>query len=538
MPRKISFLVFVWLLTGFAGLAQTFSAVVSFGDSLSDTTNNPAVGDYWEGRYSNGPLWDEYLAADLGATLYDYAFSGSESSDLARQVAAANAVAWNETNTLFTVWSGANDFIDNAVSNGVSITDWSATVSRGVNNIGNAVSLLATAGARFVAVLNLPDLGTLPAVRDNPALAPDASVIRDLAQGFNNELAGTLAAVAQRNPNLRIISVDDFSLLDHIVGDPAGYGFTMVTNDALDVLGDPAFTNSLATNFLFWDVIHPTTKADALVAQLAEQALPRIAPTLIAGPESQTVAVGSQVEFSANAQNATAYQWLFNGKKIKGATNATYVIGSATVAKAGAYAVIVSDPYGGTQSAAAKLKVDKLPKFVVNPHSQNGIAGKKVILSGAATGSSPITYQWQFGGTNLAGATKAVLLLTDLTTNETGPYEIVAMNPVGAVTSKVAMLNVIVPPSIISQPQIEPIISVYGAPIGSQIIVVAAGTPPLRYQWELNGVPLAHETNQSINFFGFSLGPIRSGKFRALIRNAGGSVLSSNVVASGTITPP
>jgi len=138
---------------------------VSFGDSLSDTTNNPASGDYWEGRFSNGPLWDEYLATNCDATLYDFAYSGSETSDLAAQVASALSYSWDDTNTLFTVWSGGNDFIDSAVTNGTSLLAWDGTITSGVANISNAVATLAKAGARFIVVPNLPDMSQLPVVR-------------------------------------------------------------------------------------------------------------------------------------------------------------------------------------------------------------------------------------------------------------------------------------------------------------------------------------------------------------------------------------
>ncbi len=524
MPRKVLFLVLGCLWAGFSSLAQPFSAVVSFGDSLSDTTNNPAAGDYWEGRWSNGPLWNEYLAQFFGATLYDYAFAGSESSNLAAQVTAASKVTWDDTNTLFTVWSGANDFIDNAAVNGENIAAWSATVQDGVKNVSDAVGLLAAGGARFIVVLNLPDLSQMPAVIDDPTLAPEASFIRYLAGSFNIELGGMLNRVALVNPQTRIVLADDFSLLDQIVASPAKFGFTVVTNDALMALNNPALDDAMATNYLFWDLIHPTTKAHTLVANLVETKLAQMPPTLIAGPAGGTVAVGASVEFVVIADGGASYQWLFDGMKIKGATNATYTIASAKAGDAGSYAVILGNAYGKVQSAAAKLKVETPPRFVVNPRGQNGIAGKKVLFNAAAAGTGPITYQWQFEGSNIAGATKATLLLTNLDTNDAGIYASVAKNPVGVTTSKVAMLNVIVPPSITSQPQ------GVNATVGDAVTfsVTASGTAPLRYQWEFNGVGLPHQTNMSLTIPSAKVG--HAGKYRVLVRNAGGSVLSANAV--------
>ncbi len=68
-----------------AALAYTVEHVVVFGDSLSDTGNLyaatgggvPPDPPYWQGRASNGPLWSELLAADLGAALTNNAINGA-----------------------------------------------------------------------------------------------------------------------------------------------------------------------------------------------------------------------------------------------------------------------------------------------------------------------------------------------------------------------------------------------------------------------------------------------------------------------------
>ena len=68
--------------------AATFSQIYVFGDSLSDTGNSlkatgiPPSPPYFQGRSSNGPVWSEYLADDLGLTPQqqtNYAFGGANS---------------------------------------------------------------------------------------------------------------------------------------------------------------------------------------------------------------------------------------------------------------------------------------------------------------------------------------------------------------------------------------------------------------------------------------------------------------------------
>ncbi len=519
---KLTVVLFAILLSASTASAHPYGAVVSFGDSLSDTTNNPATGDYWEGRYSNGPLWDEYLATNFGATLCDFAYSGSETSALDGQVATALSYSWDYTNTVFTVWSGGNDFIDNAEADGTSPIAWGATIDTGVANVSNAVATLAKAGARFIVVPNLPDLSQLPVVKTNILLAPEASVIRGLVGDFNNDLAAAMKAVAKKYPNARIAWVDDFTLVDNISAHPSEYGFTVVDADALDAFSNPGFDGPGA-DYLFWDVIHPTTKAHGLVAQLAESAISNFAPSIIAGPANETVAVGSLVSLSASVLDATKYQWFFNKRKIAGATNDTYEI-AASAAKAGEYYVEASGPGGSVASTNARVTVDTPVKITKQPLTQNGIEGRTVTLSTHATGTAPLRYQWQFDGTNIAGATKASLALTKIQVSEAGAYAVTVTNAVSSVASDAAVLSVIVPPRIVTPPEST------NAPYGSTVTfsVEAAGTAPLHYQWEHNGASIHNQTNSTCSITGLTTK--EKGDYRVLVRNAAGSVVSSTAV--------
>ena len=66
--------------------AGQFTKLVVFGDSLSDTGNVFAVthgavppsAAYYAGRFSNGPVWPEYLAASLSLPLENFAYGGAQ----------------------------------------------------------------------------------------------------------------------------------------------------------------------------------------------------------------------------------------------------------------------------------------------------------------------------------------------------------------------------------------------------------------------------------------------------------------------------
>jgi hypothetical protein len=86
-----------------------------------------------------------------------------------------------------------------------------------------------------------------------------------------------------------------------------------------------------------------------------------------------------------------------------------------------------------------------------NPASQSRYTGKTVQLMAAATGTSPVTYQWLrndeplTNGGNISGATTDTLVITNATTGNTGDYKLVATNSFGTDTSEIATLAIVTP---------------------------------------------------------------------------------------------
>jgi len=60
----------------------------------------------------------------------------------------------------------------------------------------------------------------------------------------------------------------------------------------------------------------------------------------------------------------------------------------------------------------------------------------------SATGTAPLTYQWHFNGTTMAGATNRIVILTNVQLAHVGGYGVVVTDPTGSVTSRVATLTV------------------------------------------------------------------------------------------------
>ena len=80
------------------------------------------------------------------------------------------------------------------------------------------------------------------------------------------------------------------------------------------------------------------------------------------------------------------------------------------------------------------------------------MAGANVTFSVVAAGTSPLSYQWRFNGTSLAGATSTTLTLTNVQVSQSGSYALVVSNAFGIITSSNAVLTITSFPSCLPAP--------------------------------------------------------------------------------------
>jgi hypothetical protein len=146
--------------------------------------------------------------------------------------------------------------------------------------------------------------------------------------------------------------------------------------------------------------------------------------------------------FPTGVTNGVSFQWQFDGTNVAGATNVTLTLADVQSTNAGTYSVIVTDAAGSTTSSNAVLTPLFPATITSSPASQSVPAGTTVTFGGGATGTGPLTYQWQFDGTNFAGATNTSLTITSAVISNAGSYTLVAINPYGSSTSLVATLAV------------------------------------------------------------------------------------------------
>ncbi len=243
-----------------------FSAIYSFGDSLSSDT----------GQYSNGPVWVQDLATAYGLSgVSDFAAGGASTgatalhiannTDLPNQLATFNTtVPSPQPNALYALWIGSNDVQTIESTPGMTTAVALADITQAVGNEVNFVSELAQQGARNFMVLNVPDQAPFPAfASQGPLPAYETSLLTKI---YNEQLSTSLRSLATTD-GLKLNLVDTYTLFDNMVANPAAYGFTNVT--------DPVqYSNAAAPNqYLFWDPDHPTAQGHAQVAALAERTL-------------------------------------------------------------------------------------------------------------------------------------------------------------------------------------------------------------------------------------------------------------------------
>jgi len=143
-----------------------------------------------------------------------------------------------------------------------------------------------------------------------------------------------------------------------------------------------------------------------------------------------------------------SYQWQFNGTNLSGFTNATCPITNIATLNAGGYRVVASDNSGAITSAVATLTVLVPPSITQQPIGFSVLAGASSNLSVIATGTSPLSYQWQRNSTNISGATGADYAITNAQAVDAGAYRVVVTNAAGSATSALASLKVLISPNL------------------------------------------------------------------------------------------
>jgi len=255
-------------------------------------------------------------------------------------------------------------------------------------------------------------------------------------------------------------------------------------------------------------------------------------PRVIAHPTPRAVLRGSSTTFNASFSGSRPLlvQWRRNNVAIPDATNASYTIDSVQTNHAGNYSLFLSNVIGTAQSTNALLTVNVPPFITQDPQSQDMGIGGTATLSVIAGGSTPITYRWRKGATNIPGATASSYTISSATTNHAGNYRVVVSNAFGVVTSAVATVTVQSLPFITAQPQSQSVLA------GGSVSFSVSATNATGYQWRKDNADIPG-ANQAI----YSLTGVQTndaGNFRVLVSNQFGAVTSAVATLTVTVPPP
>jgi hypothetical protein len=181
------------------------------------------------------------------------------------------------------------------------------------------------------------------------------------------------------------------------------------------------------------------------------------APKILNQPTSQTVQLGGAATLAAIAAGMPplSFQWMLQGKPVGNATNLALILTNLQAPMLGDYSLRVTNQYGAVTSIPATLGLNLPPTIILQPQNLAVPAGGSAKFTVAATGASPLTYQWQLNRTNLTGATQPDLVLTNVTAANAGVYSAQVGNGAGTASSSNATLVVVMPAALTIQPYVQ-----------------------------------------------------------------------------------
>ena len=302
--KKLTILAyFVALLVALPVVAeQKIDDLVVFGDSLSDPGNAftllgeqslppfllipeapYAIGGH---HFTNGRTWVETLSYAFGLATGPAFSAQSQFNNYA--IGAARARSYGQiylsmqvatylgrnngkasADSLYVLFIGGNDVRDAIDTLAVDPTGELAgqVIGNALSAMGDNLTALVSAGAKRFLVLNVPDLSLVPAIR---LQGPQAQAVASkLSKDYNTGLTQVLGNLQDTYASLEIKSVDIFSLMHAVVGDPKEYDLNNVVDSCITpgVLVDAIC--SKPDKYMFWDGIHPTQKTHELISETA-----------------------------------------------------------------------------------------------------------------------------------------------------------------------------------------------------------------------------------------------------------------------------
>lgn len=240
-------------------------------------------------------------------------------------------------------------------------------------------------------------------------------------------------------------------------------------------------------------------------------------------PEDIIFHSGEFTTLSAYAAGAPppVYQWFRDGLPIRNETNDfldLFVQGTNDLT---GYSVVASNLLGSVTSRVATVHVELFPPGIYQQPADRSVrAGDWVSFGAGVTSAPPASYQWFFEGNPMPGETNQHLQFVAGFSRQVGGYFVVASNPVGAATSRVAQLEIeLMPPTVTVDPISQSLVE------GEVLWLRVMTDVPVEVRWQRDGVDIANATNTMLRFRTTS--PEDGGEYQAIVANDQGAATSS-----------
>ncbi|SMF74438.1 SGNH/GDSL hydrolase family protein [Pseudobacteriovorax antillogorgiicola] len=265
------------LLTPFPdpNIASRYTSIFVFGDSLSDEGNLNrrtfgiwAPGSvYYKNRFSNGPIWIDYVKSALNAKSHNFAVGSAEtgvktgirswiipSTEQQIRQAKSRLEKVDVNRSLAVLWVGSFNYRNFNNDRPQKVVD----------QISEQIQTILELGFRTVMI------GTIPSLEQGPGLShkeprPDATM-KSLVVKHNGQLRQVVRDFAKENPRLKIGVFEAFALNQATQKKPGYFGFSNTEEPCYD--GDPTgsfygnqkdFCND-PSGYKYWDYLHPNSK--------------------------------------------------------------------------------------------------------------------------------------------------------------------------------------------------------------------------------------------------------------------------------------
>ncbi|MED6106381.1 hypothetical protein PIB30_004154 [Stylosanthes scabra] len=318
---------------------ETVTGMIFFGDSIVDTGSNnelptlakcnflPYGRDFFggkpTGRFSNGKVPTDFIAEEMGMKklIPSYMSPSLQPADLLAGVSFASGgsgydpltakllsvIPLSEQLQQFKEYIGklkanfgqekTNLFLSKSMvfvvasSNDIANSYFSTGIRKAqydVNSYTNMLAQIASSfimeiyklGARRIGVINAPPIGCLPFQRTlfGGIERKCSQEVNDASKLFNAKLSTAINSLSHRLPQAKLVDIDIYNPLLHIIENPSEYGFEVVdrgccgtgTIEAAILCNPLDFeTCNDSSKYVFWDSFHPTQRTyQVLVSQV------------------------------------------------------------------------------------------------------------------------------------------------------------------------------------------------------------------------------------------------------------------------------